>query len=130
MCAGAGADDRLAGLAVCEEDRGRDGEHAVSGGDDRVLVDVQLCEFDPARVLLGEVCEDGLDGLARAAPGGPEVDDHGSVGLQDLGVERFVGDLAHRARLPGAGHVQCLAPAASGSATAAGFRSASLALRA
>lgn len=32
------------------------------------------------------------DGPARGAPGRPEVDQHGPVGLQDLGVERGVGD--------------------------------------
>ena len=42
--------------------------------------------------LGGDLLEDRGDHPARPAPGGPEVDEHGLVGLEDLGLEAGVGD--------------------------------------
>ena len=40
----------------------------------------------------GDLLEHGSDDAARTAPRRPEVDEHGLVGLEDLGVEVVVGD--------------------------------------
>src|SRR5204862_6318241 len=88
------ADHGLLRLTVLEEDRGRDREDAVARRVLRVLVDVHLGEKDLVLVAR-ELLEDRRDGPARAAPGSPEVDDDGLRGLEDLLLERVVGDLLH-----------------------------------
>ena len=47
--------------------------------------------------LAGDLLEHGADDAARAAPGGPEVDEDGRVGLDDLGLEVAVGDFGDAA---------------------------------
>ena len=54
-----------------------------------VLVDVHLHELEVP--LLGDPLEHGIDRVARPAPLGPEVDEHGLGGLEDLGLEGGVG---------------------------------------
>ena len=56
-------------------------------------------ELDAAAVLRLELLQDRLDGLARAAPRRPEVEDDGSVGLQDVVLERGIGDFEHELRV-------------------------------
>ena len=73
-------------LAVLEEHHERDRRDAVALREILLLVDVDLDELD--LVLVGDPVEHRGDGVARATPLGPEVDDHLAVGLQDLGLER------------------------------------------
>ena len=60
-----------------------------SRGDLRVVVDVDLRDRELAVELGGELLEDRRDRLAGAAPGGPEIDEHGETGVDataDLNV--------------------------------------------
>ncbi len=57
----------------------------------RVGVDVHLHDLEVVAIS-GDLLEDRGDDPARPAPGGPEVDEHGLVGLEDLGLETGVGD--------------------------------------
>ena len=41
--------------------------------------------------LAVDLLEDRMDDAARAAPGSPEVDQHGAVGVEDVGFEGGVG---------------------------------------
>src|SRR5918999_3988843 len=75
------------GLAVLEEDHGRDRRDAVADRELLLLVDVHLDDAELAFALLRDAVEHGGDGVARAAPLGPEVDDHRRVALDHLGVE-------------------------------------------
>ncbi len=74
---------------------GRNALDAELLGDLRVGVHVDLGEHDPAGVLLGQPLQDGAQLLARAAPLGPEVDDHRYLGgaLDDLLLEGVLGDV-------------------------------------
>src|SRR5437868_7038186 len=94
-----GADDLLDDLSTLVDVHRRDLEHTRATGDLRVLVDVQLDDLDLVAVLLGDLLEDRRDLAARAAPFGPEVDQHGLVALEDLSGERGVGDCLHGAFL-------------------------------
>src|SRR6185312_5641833 len=80
-----GADDLLGHLAVLEEDHRRDREDLVVGG--RLLVGVDV-ELDDAQVVAlgGDLLEHWGDDAARTAPSRPEVDEHGLVGLEHLGL--------------------------------------------
>ncbi len=55
-----------------------------------VLVDVQFGHFDLVAVLGGDLVQDGRDHLAGAAPFGPEIQQHGLLGLQDVLGERGI----------------------------------------
>src|SRR3954452_495299 len=96
-----GADDLLGDLAVAEEDHRRDREDLVLRGGLLVLVDVEL---DDAQVLAlaRDLLEDRADHAAGAAPGRPEVDEDGRLGLDDLRLEARVGDVVESA-----GHLWC-----------------------
>src|SRR4029077_4432113 len=63
-----GADDRLLGLAVLEQDHRRDRAHAEQRRVAGVVVDVDLRERDLG-MLLGELLQDRRDGPAGPAPG-------------------------------------------------------------
>src|SRR5215204_4439268 len=110
-------DDRVLWLAVLEEDHRGDREHVVAGGGRGAVVHVQLREDDAVSMLARQVVEDGADDTAWATPRCPEVDDHGTIRLQDFALERRVcdfldhgltiatlkdgsGALAHAARAP------------------------------
>src|SRR5207253_8946560 len=74
-------------------------QDAVARRRDGVLVDVQLRELDaPARLRL-KLPEDRLDGLARSAPGRPEIEHDRCLGLQDVPLERRVGYFEHEGML-------------------------------
>src|SRR5207244_3048853 len=45
--------------------------------------------------LARELLENGMHGMARAAPGGPEVDHDRSAGLEHVLLEACVRDVAH-----------------------------------
>ena len=71
-------------LAVLEEDHRRDRDDPVALGQLALLVDVDLDELQLAVALLDDPVEHGRDGVARAAPLGPEVDDHRRLALEHL----------------------------------------------
>jgi hypothetical protein len=73
-------------LAVLEQHHERDRGDAVALREILLLVDVHLDELH--LMLVGDPVEDGGDRVTRAAPLGPEVDQHLAVALQDLAVER------------------------------------------
>src|SRR4029079_1849750 len=77
-----------------DEERDRGDAHDVEGAlERRVCVDVDFHDVDSALVLLGEARELRGDHAAWPAPLGPEVDDDGSLGLQDDFFKRRVGDV-------------------------------------
>ena len=91
------ADDPLGGLAVLEQDHGRDREDLVLGGGLLVVVDVEADDLQV--VALGvDLLEDRVDDAAGTAPGRPEVDEHGAVGVEHVGLEVRVGYVGELAR--------------------------------
>src|SRR5439155_10478947 len=74
-------------LAVLEEQDGRNRGNAVAHRESLFLVDVHLDERELVRALGCDPVEDGRDGVARATPLGPEVDDHRLVARDDLLLE-------------------------------------------
>src|SRR5689334_10299052 len=89
------ADDLVDGLAALEQDQSRDRHHLVARGRVLVVVDVEL---DDAKVVVfvGDLLEARRDHAARAAPRRPEVDEHGLVVLQNLGLKVVVGYFGDR----------------------------------
>src|SRR5262249_16419297 len=83
------SDDFLGDCPVLEEEQRRDREDLVLSGRLLVLVDVEA-EDPEALALRVDLFQHRVDDAAGAAPGGPEVDEHGAVGIQDLGLERRV----------------------------------------
>ena len=78
------ADDLVGDLAVVEEQQGGNGADAVFGGQRLMFVNVDLADFHLAIVFVGEFIQQRRDHLARAAPFGPEIHEHGRWRLQDL----------------------------------------------
>ena len=56
-------------------------------------VDVDLADLEPALVVGGELMTNRGDHPAGPAPGGPEVEQHRCLGLEDLGLEVLLRDL-------------------------------------
>ncbi len=88
------ADDLIGHLAVLEKDEVRDAAHAELGRRLLVIVNVHLDDLGLAVVLAGKFLEHGGDGPAGAAPGSPEIDEHGHVGIKDLRLERRIGNFS------------------------------------
>ena len=73
----------------------------ISVGIERTSNSAAVCWFSSTLSLTisqvvalgGDLLEDRGDDAARTAPGRPEVDEHGRVGLDDLGLEVGVGDV-------------------------------------
>ena len=61
-------------LAILEQDEGRDGTDIVLGGNCSVLVDVYFSDAQFPGHFTGQLFEDGSNGFAGPAPGGPEID--------------------------------------------------------
>src|SRR5699024_2291860 len=106
LCLGQGAGTLVEQDPVPEGHEGRHGGDVRQGGELRVVVDVDLGEGD-VRVRVCGVLEDRRELATGAAPGRPEVDDHGSV-ARDHGAEQIqieIGDLGHgfHANPPGSG---------------------------
>ena len=85
-----GAGDCGRRLAVAEEDHRRDRHDPVAHGELLLLVDVQLHDLQLVRALLGNLLEDGGDGMARTTPLGPKIDEHGGLALEDVRLEGLV----------------------------------------
>src|SRR3990170_1796370 len=80
--------DRLSAL---EHQQGGNTADAVPGGGLHVIVGVELHELHLPVVLSRQLFHQGGDHAAGAAPGCPEVHEHGCTGLEYLFVERGVG---------------------------------------
>lgn len=51
----------------------------ILAGEPGIAIRIELYETDSTGIRLGEFLDDGRQHLARTAPVGPEVDDHGSI---------------------------------------------------
>src|SRR3954465_7876310 len=78
--------------AFLEEDHHRDRLDAEAHGEALLLVDVDLDELEVAVALVDDLVEHGRDGVARAAPLSPEVDDHRLVALEHFLLEALFRD--------------------------------------
>jgi hypothetical protein len=76
-----------AGLAVLEDHDRRDRDDPEPHRDLLLLVDVQLHDLELVLALVRDLLEHRGDGMARATPLRPEVDDHGLIALDDLLLE-------------------------------------------
>src|SRR5919201_621946 len=85
------ADGGRGGLAVLEEHDQWDRRDAVADREFLLVVDVDLYELELVPALLDDAVEHGLDGVARPAPLGPEVHDHGPFAVEDLLLEGLAG---------------------------------------
>lgn len=86
---GIGSDEAIDEPTLTEDKQRRDALDAEGLGRLRVVVHVELAERDAAGHLAREVCHDGTDDPARAAPGRPAIHDHGLMCLDEsrqLGV--------------------------------------------
>ena len=87
------ADDLVHELSAFEEEHGRDGAHAVFGGDGAVFIHVDLCDGHLAIQLGGELLEDRRDRFAGPAPGRPKIDEDRRSGGRDGVLESAVGEV-------------------------------------
>ena len=71
-------------LAICHEQHGGDALDAIFRHPFLIFVGVDLCDQQLALVFLGEFIQDRGDHFAGSAPGCPEIDDDGDVGLENL----------------------------------------------
>src|SRR6478735_1970440 len=83
-------DDFLGDRAVLEEDHRRDREHLVLGRGLLVLVDVDADDLEVVALAV-DLLQDRVDDAAGTAPRSPEIDEHGAVGIEDIGFEGGVG---------------------------------------
>ena len=86
-------------LTTHEQDAGGDAADAEHRGQLLFLVGIDLDQLEATAVLGLDFLQDGADHLAGAAPGGPEIDQHGGVHgrLQYFGFKGFDGDVDHGA---------------------------------
>ena len=61
-----------------------DAHHAEAGCKLRLLVDIDLADIHFAAVFLGQLVDDRREHAARAAPGRPEINQHGLLGCENL----------------------------------------------
>ena len=91
------AHEAVHNLAVLEDEQGRDAADAKGLAQLLLLVGVDLHQLEAAGVLGLDLFQQRADHLARAAPGGPKVDQHGRVhrGIHHLRIEVFNGHIHH-----------------------------------
>src|SRR5215207_5435703 len=89
---GTDAHERPHDLALVVEVHCRKTRDAVLRGRDRVGIGIHLDDRQLLALLVGDLLEDRRELTARAAPGSPEVDQHGAVSLEHLLIEVGVGD--------------------------------------
>ena len=84
-------------LAAFEQHHGGYVANAEHAGQFALRLDVDLAQAKRTVVFVGELFQDRSDGLARFAPGGPEIQQyrrsHGF--LHDFGFERLVSDVKY-----------------------------------
>jgi hypothetical protein len=81
------ADDLVSHLAFIEEQQRGDRANAVFGGQTLLFVDINLPNFDPGFVFVGEFAQDRKEHFARSAPLSPEIHEHGNERIQDFGLK-------------------------------------------
>ncbi len=86
------ANDLPNNLAALEDEERWDGADAVLLRYAGVVIDVELAYFDFALVLGGQCVDGGCNLLARPTPHGPEVDESGHVGVENLSFEAGIGE--------------------------------------
>jgi hypothetical protein len=72
-------------LTALEEQQGGDGADSELTGQVLIVVDVDLGDLGLAGVFGGQLVENRTEHLARAAPLGPKIHQHGLSGPNDLG---------------------------------------------
>ncbi|MNV48100.1 hypothetical protein D3C71_1399910 [compost metagenome] len=100
---GHGAGEAIDDLAVLDQEHRGHRADLEGGSDLLLLVHIDLGQLEGAVVLTGQLLQKRPQALARPAPGGPEVDQHGRLHglLQNLGLEGVgggfenVGKFAH-----------------------------------
>jgi len=91
LCFGNCADLLRGYGAVTKQQQGWDSANIELGRGFRVLIDVELDDAELVFVLGRDRIEDRRDHLARAAPFGPEVEQHGLGRLYDVLLKGCVG---------------------------------------
>src|SRR5690606_21199683 len=93
-------------LPVLDQEHGRDRTDLEGAGDLRLLLGIDLGQQEGAVVFAGELLEDRPEGLARAAPFGPEIDQdrHLQRLLQHFGFEACGGGVEDVGRADFGGH--------------------------
>src|SRR5262245_32384367 len=84
------AEERVDHLAVAEDEEARNAHDGIAPGKLGTAIDVDLDDDDAIAIVLGQLLDDRLHGLARAAPIGLEVDEDDGVALEQL-VELALG---------------------------------------
>ena len=86
--------------AVLEQHQRRNAADAVFGRNGLLLVDVDLGHRHAVGIVVRHLVQNGGDELARTAPFGPEIYQHGNIRLQNVGVEAVGGNVfdTHRSR--------------------------------
>ena len=93
-----GAHDGVGHLAVLEEKQRRDRLDLVSLGEILLGVDIHLADLRRTFQLAGDSVDDRRDHLAGTAPLGPEVDEDGQVGFENVGIEVVFGEFERHGR--------------------------------
>src|SRR5712692_4878799 len=73
--------------SVLEEDHRRDRADPEASSGDRIRVHIELHDAELRALFTRDLFEDRGDHAAGAAPGGPEVDEHRLIRLEDLRLE-------------------------------------------
>src|SRR5579859_4284327 len=87
---GVETNDPLHRLPILEQDERRDAAHVVLHGCVLVLVDVQLQDFDLARVLGSDFLDHRRHHAARLTPRRPEIHQYRFARLENVRLERAV----------------------------------------
>jgi hypothetical protein len=77
-------------LAILKEQQSWDGPDSVLGSQSLLIIYIHFADSDPAIELFGQFIQDRSDHLAGPAPFGPEIDQHGRGGFEDLFGEIFL----------------------------------------
>ena len=91
-CLGNGANNGVDLLTALENHQGGNTANAVLARDVGVFVGIQLEDFDLTVELLGDLLNDWSNHATGATPGSPEINQYRNVALEDVLLERGVGD--------------------------------------
>ncbi len=85
-----GADEASDNSAVIEHEEGWKALDTQMGRDVLVLVGVQFGKAQFSLIFFAQLLIDGSDIVAVGAPLGPEIDDNGEIGFEDLLLEILI----------------------------------------
>ena len=85
--------------AALEQDQGRQSLHLLGIAGGGVGIGLELANLEALAVLTGGPVHQGGHQAARAAPGGPDIHQHRTRGVEHFGLEIGVGELEN-------GHVE------------------------